>query len=92
MGKITLDGYIIVPASDLEAIKAALVIHIRLTREERVCMEFKVVQDSQNPHRFSVYEEFENEDVFKAHQTRVASSDWGRIAKHVERHYTITTE
>lgn len=92
MGKIILDGYIIVPASDLKAVKAALVTHIRLTREESGCIEFKVVQGSQNPHRFFVYEEFENDAVFKAHQARVASSDWGNVAKNVERHYTITSE
>ncbi|RXJ74318.1 antibiotic biosynthesis monooxygenase [Veronia nyctiphanis] len=89
MAKVTLSGYIIVPEHELEKIQHALVTHITLTREEPGCIKFIVVQDDSHMHRFNVYEEFESEDAFDAHQDRVKNSDWGKIARNVERHYTI---
>ncbi|GAM65295.1 arginase [Vibrio ishigakensis] len=52
-------------------------------------MVFEVVQDDTEPRRFSVYEEFESEQAFNAHQQRVKQSEWGKDTVDVERHYTI---
>lgn len=90
MPKITLSGHIIVPKADLDAVKHALITHAELTLAETGCIIFRVTQDTVNPCKFSVYEEFESKESFNAHQTRVKNSKWGAVAKNVERHYEIT--
>lgn len=45
MSKVTLEGFILVPASDLEVVKQALVKHKQLTLEEPGCITFKVVEN-----------------------------------------------
>ncbi|GAM55506.1 arginase [Vibrio ishigakensis] len=52
-------------------------------------MVFEVTQDDIEPTRFRVYEEFESEQAFNAHQQRVKQSKWGKDTVDVERHYTI---
>lgn len=42
MPKIILKGYIIVPNEDLEAVKTALLTHIKLTKNESGNLVFKV--------------------------------------------------
>lgn len=87
---ITLEGYIIVPATCLNSIKEELPNHIRLTREEEGCHVFQVSQDSDNVNRFNVYEEFSSKSAFELHQRRVKDSRWGQISRDVERHYKVT--
>ncbi|SIN89431.1 putative quinol monooxygenase [Salinivibrio sp. ES.052] len=58
MSKVTLEGFILVPAADLQAVTRELVNHEKLTLEEPGCLVFKVQQHSDNPLRFDVYEEF----------------------------------
>lgn len=64
-----------------------------LMRERRCCesggLIFEVDQDPDNPNVFHVYEEFLGQSAFEAHQRRVKSSDWGRVAVDVQRHYEI---
>ena len=90
MSKVVLQGFIIVPDSDLVAVKAELIIHKKLTLEEAGCLIFAVTPDELNTNKFSVYEEFVNQSAFDSHQTRVKSSRWGNITKNVERHYEIS--
>ncbi|HDZ8980775.1 putative quinol monooxygenase [Aeromonas veronii] len=90
MGKVILQGFIIVPLSELTTVKSELDAHICLTRAETGCLIFKVTQDALNPCRFDVYEEFVDETAFQAHQARVTSSRWGEITVNVERNYTVT--
>ena len=90
MTKVILKGHIIVPDSDIAAVKKELINHIELTRQESGCLVFKVSQDSENPNRFNVYEEFTDRDSFANHQDRVRQSTWGTITVNVERHYEIT--
>ena len=90
MSKVILQGYIVVSDSDLKAVKAELPNHIRLTRAEAGCIVFNVVQDSQTPNLFDVYEKFADQAAFEQHQTRVKGSYWGQVASNVERHYSIT--
>lgn len=89
MAKIILQGFIVVPDSDLAVVKSELLIHKTLTLKEAGCLTFTVTQDENNPHKFSVYEEFVNQDAFDNHQARVKSSKWGEVTKNVERHYQI---
>ena len=87
---IVLTGFILVPDSDYQAVKNALVIHERLTLAESGCLNFNVTPDPENMFRFNVYEEFVDQAAFEYHQTRVKSSKWGEITRHVERHYQVS--
>lgn len=89
-GKVTLRGHIVVPQDELDAVKAALEIHVDLTRREAGNIVFEVNQRSDDPCVFDVYEEFVDNAAFDAHQARVKASDWGNATINVERHYTIT--
>ena len=68
MSKVTLKGFILVPASELEVVKQALVRHKQLTLEEPGCITFKVVENKKDPLRFDVYEEFTSQSAFEQHQ------------------------
>lgn len=91
MPKIRLEGYILVPNSDLASVISELPNHIALTLQEKGCLLFRVSQDDKDLNRFSVYEEFINQQAFDLHQLRVSRSKWGRITSNVERHYEITS-
>ena len=89
MCKIILSGYIEVNDSDLDAVLRALPNHIALTKNEPGCLVFEVIQDSNNPNRFTVYEEFKNQSAFDFHQNRSRNSDWWKVTTNVTRHYQI---
>lgn len=90
MAKVILKGHVIVPDSDIAAVKTELINHIELTRQESGCLVFNVSQDTGNLNRFNVYEEFTDRNSFANHQDRVRRSTWGTITVNVERHYEIT--
>jgi autoinducer 2-degrading protein len=56
--KIILKGYMLIPDTDLDAVKKELPNHIQLTRQEEGCLVFNVFLDAKNPDRFNVYEDF----------------------------------
>lgn len=89
MSKVVLKGFILVPESDLQAVKAQLVTHKRLTLEEAGCITFSVTENAANACRFEVYEEFVDKAAFAYHQSRVKASYWGKVTQNVERHYEI---
>ncbi|HAS3568574.1 antibiotic biosynthesis monooxygenase [Vibrio navarrensis] len=89
MSKVILKGFIIIPESELSAVKIELETHKRLTLEEPGCLVFEVSESSENPFKFNVYEEFVDRASFEAHQQRVKSSQWGLVTANVERHYEI---
>lgn len=89
MARIVLQGYIEVPAADLEAVAGALPDHIRLTRAEPGCLVFEVTQDPDDPGRFAVYEEFASKAAFDHHQQRTQASPWWRVTATAARHYTV---
>ena len=91
MTKVILQGFIVIPDSDLEVVKSELLIHKNLTLKEPGCLIFTVTSDEVNPHKFSVYEEFTDQTAFDNHQTRVKLSKWGEVTKNVERHYQISS-
>lgn len=90
MPKVTLSGYIVVSAEDLDAVLRELPSHIELTRNEPGCNVFNVIQDQSDNLIFHVHEEFEDRTAFDSHQSRVQSSVWGRVTSNVQRHYQIT--
>lgn len=89
MSKVTLKGFILVPEPELEVVKSELVTSKRLTLEESGCITFSVIENSNNPLRFDVYEEFKDKPAFEHHQKRVKASRWGKVTVNVERHYQI---
>ncbi len=89
MSKVILKGFILVPQSELSAVKDELVNHKRLTLEEPGCHRFEVSQSADNRCKFDVYEEFVDKQSFEQHQKRVRSSYWGKLTLNVERHYDI---
>ena len=90
MSTVTLNGYIIVPESELSSVLDELPNHIALTQAEPGCMHFSVVQNSDNVLRFEVSEQFRDRTSFEKHQQRVRESFWGEVTRNVERHYVIT--
>jgi len=90
VSKVILKGYIVVPESDLEAVKTELAKHIDSTLREPGCLLFEVSQDVSNPYRFNVHEVFSDNDAFEAHQARVRQSKWGKVSARAERHYKVS--
>jgi len=89
LSKVTLNGFIVVSKDDITDILNELPNHIELTQKETGCLVFNVTQDESDIYRFNVYEEFENKESFKLHQSRVRSSIWGKITKNVDRNYDV---
>jgi quinol monooxygenase YgiN len=89
MSKVILEGFIVVPESDLCAVQEELKNHIKFTLEEPGCIVFDVTQSESNPCHFDVYEEFKDKVSFEIHQARVKASCWGKVSVNVERHYKI---
>ena len=87
---VTLQGFIIVPNGDLDAVQTELPHHISLTQEEAGCLVFSVQQRPEALNQFDVYEQFEDQDAFEVHQARVTASTWGQVTQNVERHYKVT--
>jgi autoinducer 2-degrading protein len=90
--KVILKGHILVPAADLDQVKAELENHKNLTLKESGCLIFQVTPDEQDPFKYNVYEEFISQEAFDIHQARVKASRWGEVTKNVERHYFIKNE
>lgn len=86
---VHLEGYILVPSTQIAEIRAALAVHIQTTRNEVGCLRFEVIEDTSRPGRFNVSEDFVDREAFEAHQTRVKASDWGRISAGIPRYYNI---
>ncbi|PID48121.1 MAG: antibiotic biosynthesis monooxygenase [Proteobacteria bacterium] len=56
---------------------------------EEGCLSFGVAQNSENPFKFDVYEEFKDKVSFEHHQERVKASKWGKITQNATRYYNI---
>ena len=86
---VTVTGYMIVPDTDLSAVRESLAEHVRLTQAEPGCMEFRVSESVQQPGRFDVYERFVDRVAFDAHQRRVRESAWGEVSRNATRRYDV---
>lgn len=87
---VSLTGHVDVPADRLDAVRAALPEHIRLTRAETGCLHFNVTESAELPGRLLVSESFTSPEAFRAHQARLAATAWAEVTTGLERHYTIT--
>lgn len=89
-GNVVLNGYIDVPADRIEAVSAALVQHIALTRAEAGCRYFDVTPDPSIEGRYNVYEIFTERATFDFHQKRTGESPWAKVSAGIERHFVVT--
>lgn len=88
--KIRLTGHIQVPPERMDAVRAGLIDHIRLTHAESGCISFEVTEDPHVPGRFNVAEIFTDQVSFDAHQIRTKASTWAEITTGIPREYEIT--
>ncbi|MFS0866987.1 putative quinol monooxygenase [Microbacterium sp. 179-B 1A2 NHS] len=89
MSEIHLTGHLVCRTSDEVATVAAhLPEHTRRTRAEAGCLHFEVGSTA-DPLVWSVQERFADEESFRAHQERVADSEWGRRTAGIERRYSV---
>lgn len=77
--------------AEAEAVARALPEHIALTRAEPGCISFTVDRTG-DPLVWAVDEVFVDASAFRAHQDRIARSDWGRATHGIERDYTVTVQ
>ncbi len=89
MGKVTITGYLQVPAEELSSVAEALPTHQDLSRAEPGCLVFEVSRDEADNCRFHLYEQYDSAEAFEYHKARAASSEWSTISRNVERHLTI---
>ncbi|WP_243226335.1 putative quinol monooxygenase [Microbacterium sp. CIAB417] len=89
MPRIQLTGTLICTNDEQAAIVAThLPRHIELTRAEAGCTRFDVTPTA-DPLVWDVAELFATAEAFRAHQERVAASEWGTATAGIERNYTI---
>lgn len=65
--------------------------HIRATRAEPGCLEFRVEQTA-DALVWEVAERFVDRAAFDHHQARVQASTWRRVTAHIRREYTVVEE
>ncbi|MFS4437561.1 putative quinol monooxygenase [Paracoccaceae bacterium GXU_MW_L88] len=81
----TFDG-----RADPELVRRLLPEHIALSRAEPGCIAFRVSEDPETPGLFHLFEEFESQADFEAHQARTKASEWGRATSEFPRDYDIS--
>ncbi|TIC88931.1 antibiotic biosynthesis monooxygenase [Nocardioides sp. GY 10113] len=74
--------------SEVQVVREMLPRHIELTLLEPGCLDF-LVEQTDDPLVWRVEERFAGSDAFRAHQARVASSDWGAATAGIERFYEV---
>ncbi|MFK4299756.1 quinol monooxygenase YgiN [Arthrobacter sp. GAS37] len=90
MTLVHLSGQLVCRDADEVAVVALhLARHVALTRAEAGCISFHVTA-TDDPMVWQVDERFSDEAAFRAHQDRVARSEWGRASAGIERRYSVT--
>ena len=87
---IHLTGTMNCPPDRVDAVRAALPDHIKLTRSELGCIRFDVTETA--PGVFAVDELFTDRPAFEAHQIRGASSQWAKATAGLPRDYITADE
>ena len=86
---VVLTGVLICATDDQTAVVAQhLPLHLALTRAEPGCESFEVTPSAERG-VWLVSERFRDAASFRAHQARVADSEWGRATTGIERRYEI---
>lgn len=89
MTEVTLSGQLLcVSRDEIDAVQRHLATHLELTRAEGGCLLFDITA-TVDPFVWEVDERFLDADAFRAHQARVAESEWGRVTAGIERRYVI---
>ena len=89
MSDVRLTGQLICRSAEEEAkVREHLARHIALTRAEPGCLSFDVTP-ADTPRVWEVAERFADAASFRAHQARVAASEWGAATAGIERRYTV---
>jgi len=89
MPEVTLGGELVCSTdSQAETVARHLPVHIELSRAEDGCLSFEVTQ-TEDPLIWHVEERFRDPRAFRAHQERVAASEWGSATAGIERRYMI---
>ena len=89
MSQVHLSGQLLCRDQDQAAVVAEhLSDHVARTRAETGCISFSVMS-TDDPLLWQVDERFQDSAALKAHQDRVAGSDWGRVTAKIERRYAI---
>ena len=86
---IYLSGHIDVAKQYAKETLSILPEHIRLTKEEKGCLEFRVIQCQKIEGRFHIYEKFKSKSAYLFHQKRSKNSRWNNIAEKIKRNYEI---
>ena len=73
---------------EASAVARHLPLHLALTRAEPGCESFEVTPSAERG-VWLVSERFRDAASFRAHQARVADSEWGRATTGIERRYEI---
>ncbi len=90
-GDVTLTGTLTCKTSEEAArVRAALEMHIALTRAEPGCLSFEVTATA-DPLVWAVSERFADTAAFEAHQARARATDWARQTAGIARDYKITS-
>lgn len=89
MQEVRLSGHLVC-ADQTEAalVEEHLPAHIALTRAEPGCLQFSVTRTA-DPLIWQVEERFADRPAFRAHQHRVAASEWGQATSRISRQYSI---
>jgi len=88
--EVTLNGTLTcVSEAEAARVRAALPMHIQLTRAEVGCLSFEVTP-TENPMIWHVAERFTDADAFEVHQIRTKASAWARDTQDIARNYTVT--
>ena len=74
--------------SEVDAVKAHLQDHVRLTRAEPGCMSFDIWQ-ADDPMVWNVEERFLDRAAFEHHQERTRASAWWAATSEIPRAYRI---
>jgi quinol monooxygenase YgiN len=89
MSNVILTGQLVCRDQEQVAVVVQhLLLHTQLTRAEPGCLSFEV-NPTQNPLIWQVDEKFQDAASFRAHQQRVAESEWGRATANIERRYEV---
>lgn len=82
-----ISGFVDVPPADLQAFRAALPEHSKLTNAEPGCQYFSVTPHPTISGRFNVEEAFDNEAAYQAHMDRTRQTEWVNVTRNITRSY-----
>lgn len=89
MAHVSLSGRLVCrDAGEADLVRRHLPLHVTLTRGEPGCLSFEV-RPTDDPLVWQVEERFADGAAFRAHQQRVAASEWGRATSAIERRYVV---